>query len=249
MTWLDLITDSLIEIGAYAPGDPIPDSVMQVVLRRLNYRIESWSALKRYVYNVDFPVYTLTPNVQPVLFGPNLTAPNFATPNAGPRPVKIEGANLVLNGSNPTTDLIINVRDDAWWLNQQVKQLTSTLPTDLYYSTGWPSGSIYFWPIPTVANDVRLEIWVALQQVDADSVTSDFSAPQGYPLALMLTLAEDLTTVMSKPMPVTLPNRARLARVAIQSNNIASPRIASADYGAGLLPRRRGFNWESGMPS
>lgn len=249
MTWLDLITDSLIEIGSIAPGDPLPDSVMQVALRRMNYRIDSWAGLKRFVYNVNFTAYTLTPNHQPTLLGPGLSSPDFATVNGAPRPPRLESAALILNSSNPSTDLPLNLRDDAWWANQQVKSITSTTPTDLYYSADWPNGALYLWPVPTTAYGIRLEQWVALQQVIEDNLATAFSAPQSYPLGLMLTLAEDLTTPMSRAMPATLPERARAARAAMQSNNIASPRVASADYGSGLNGPRRGFNWQSGMPA
>jgi len=250
MTWLDFITDALIEIGVMAPGDPLDPNVLDVSVRRLNYLIDEWAALERYAYNVSFTLYTITPNHQPTLIGPGLTSPDWATVNGATRPPRIEGANLVLNSSNPSTDLIINVRDDAWWLNNQVKSITSTIPTDLYYSPDFPNGSIYLWPIPTVAYQVRLEVWVVVNQVDPDTIsTTDVVIPQGYSKAMLLTFAEDLTTPLGKAMPATLPGRAARARAAVQSNNISSPRIPSADYGTGLGSRGGGFNWQSGMPS
>lgn len=249
-TWLDFITDALQEIGVYAPGDTIEPSVLDTCVRRLNYLIDEWAALKRYAFNVSFTTYTITPNHQPTLIGPNLTSPDWATVGGATRPVRIEGANLVLNSNNPSTDLIINVRDDAWWLGQQVKALTSTIPTDLYYSPDFPNGAIYLWPIPTVAYQVRLEVWVAVGQVDPDTIqNTNVVIPQGYKKAMLLTFAEDLTTPLSRAMPDTLPIRAARARAAVQSNNISSPRIASADFGTGLGRHRSGFNWESGMPS
>lgn len=248
MTQLDFLTDALIEIGAYAPGDTIAAPVLDVATRRWNYLIDEWAAMGRYAYNNAFQQYTLTPNHAPTLLGPGLTSPDFGTPNAAPRPPKILGANLILNGQSPTTDLIISVRDDAWWLAQQVKQLTSTIPTDLYYSVNFPNGELNFWPIPTVAYGVRLEIGIWITEVDPDTLgTTTIVFPQAYRKAMMLALAEDLTTALSRPMPATLPGRALRARMAVQSNNTSSPRIASADYGAGLGDRRAGFNWRSGQ--
>lgn len=252
MTWVDLITDSLQEIGAYAPGDTISAPVMDVSTRRLNYLIDEWNALRRFAYNVGFTLYTLAPNHQPTLLGPNLTAPDWPTPNASARPPSIIGADLVLNTSNPATDLPINIRDDKWWLEQRTKAITSTVPTNLYYSPDWNiggvgAGALYFWPIPTVAYQVRLEFGVWVGQVS--DITQPFTAPQAYPKALMLTLAEDLTTVLGRAMPATLPQRALKARTALQTNNMTSPRISSADYGAGRGNSRSGFNWISGLPS
>lgn len=250
MTWVDFITDALIEIGAYAPGDIISASVLDVCQRRLNYLIDEWAGLRRFAYNVGFNLYTITPNVQPILIGPGLTAPNWATVNNATRPTRIEGANLVLNSSNPSTDLIINVRDDAWWLNNQVKSISSTIPTDLYYSPDFPNGSIYLWPVPSVAYQVRLEVWVVVSQVDPDTMgVTQVVIPQGYTQAMLLTFAERICRPLSKATPASLPEDARRARAAVQSNNISSPRIASADYGTGLGVRRSGFNYISGMPS
>ena len=246
---MDLITDSLQEIGAYAPGDTIDAPVMDISVRRLNYLIDEWAALARYAYNVAFTLYTLTPSYSPISIGPGLSSPDFATPNAATRPTRIETATLLLTGSSPGTELIVNVRDDAWWANQQVKSLTSTICTDLYYSSSFPDGLIYLWPIPTQANSLRIQTWTVVGEVDPDTIgTTDVSMPQAYRKALFLTLAEDLCTPLSKLIPASLPGRAMKARAALQSNNIASPRAASADWGTGL-GRRSGFNWRSGMPS
>lgn len=251
MTWLDFLTDALIDIGVIGPGDTIDAPVIDVSLRHLNRILNRWQGLRRYAYNLDFPLYTLTPNHSPTLIGPGLTSPDFATTNGVPRPTRIEGADLVLNSSNPSTDQPINIRDDAWWLNQRVKSITSTIPTDLYYSPGFPNGALYFWPIPAVAYQVRLEVQVALGTVSADDLETDFSAPQTYEDALLLTLEERLVIPFGKIMPADLPRQAREARAALQSNNVKSPRIASADFGtgAGGLNGGGGFNWRSGMPS
>lgn len=250
MTWLDFITDALIDIGVIGPGEPIDAPSLDIATRRLNYLIDEWAALKRYAYNVAFTLYPLTPSHSPILIGPGLvSAGDFATPNGAPRPTRIEGATLLLTGSTPGTELVVNVRDDAWWLAQQVKSLTSTICTDLYYSPDFPNGQIYPWPIPTQANSLRLETWTEIGELDPDAVASTtVSMPQAYRKALLLTFEEDLCTPFSKLMPGDLPGRAQRARVAVQSNNINSPRIASADYGTGL-GKRSGFNWRSGMPS
>ncbi len=245
-TWLDLLTDAFIEIGAYAPGDTIPAPTYDVGKRWLNRMLDGWAAVKRNCYNVNFTVYTLTPSHSPTLIGPGLTSPDFATPDGASRPVRIEGANLIIGG-NPATDLIINIRDDDWWHDNQVKNLTSSIPTDLYYSPAFPSGELNFWPIPTVGYQVRLEMWLALGQVD--DVTAAFVAPPGYNQAILLQLALNLCGPMSKPIPPDLPGRLAKALAVIQGNNIESPRIGSADFGAGANPRRSGFNWRSGMPA
>lgn len=243
---LDILTDALFENGAYGIDSPVlsaEDSVL--ALRVLNRRLDAWAALKRYAYNVAFPEFTLTPNHQPHLIGPNLVAPDFA---AAQRPVRIEGANLVLNNVTPNVDLQLNIRDAAWWNSQTVKAIATTTPTDLYYSPDWPNGSLWLWPVPTFAYGLRLEVWGLISQFA--TIATVFSLPPAYKLAVVLTLAEDLCRPFGRVLTPELKEAARDARAAIQSNNIKSPRIASADYGASGSSRGRGsnFNYYTGLP-
>lgn len=245
-SWREVILDALVEIGAYNPNDPLDAADLQQGVRRLNRIVDSWAARKIFAYNVDFSLYTLTPNHSPYLIGPGLTSPDFAAP-AG-RPTRIESANLVLTGSSPAVDLPLNIRDNEWWANQSVKTLTSTIPTDLYYSPAFPNGQIILWPIATAANGLRLETWVELGQVPAN-VGATFAAAPGYELAAVLTLAEQSAAAYGKPLSPDLIRRAAAARAALQSNNAASPRIQSADWGADGRRSTADFNYKSGLPS
>lgn len=243
MTYRGLIVQAYRRRGLLSrAGAGISDSMANEGLSFLNEILDEWQNLERYAYNVTFPLFSLTPNHTPYLMGPTATSPDFTVSQ---RPIKILGCDLVLNSSNPSTDLIVNVRDDEWWLGQQVKTITSTIPTDLYPSFDYPNISLNFWPIPTVANQVRIMALVSLAQVA--SLTAIVSVPQAYQKALELTLAEELPADF--PLPPWLPGQASRARVSVQTNNISSPRIASADFGTGAGSNRTGFNWRSGMPS
>ena len=77
---------------------------------------------------------------------------------------------------------------------------------------------------------MRLEIWGLISQYA--TIATVFSLPPGYKLALVLTLAEDLCRPFGRVLTQDLKDAARDARSIIQTNNIKSPRIASADYGA-----------------
>lgn len=244
-TVLDIITDALIEIEAYGADEPVisaPDA--QRGLRILNRELDAWAARKAYVYAVTFPTYTLTPGHFPHLIGPGLTAPDF---EAVQRPVRVEGANLILNTSNPSVDTPIAIRDEAWWLNQRIKTLQSTVPTDLYYAAAWPNGELNLWPVPNFAYGLRLELWALISQFA--TINLAFSLPPGYRKAIVLTLAVRCCRAWGRPLRPDLVEDARQARSDIQTNNIKSPRIASADYGtAGSSQGRRGsFNYYSGQ--
>jgi hypothetical protein len=248
-TWGEIITDALIEIGAYGINDDIPPEDTQYAVRKINRFLDEWAAREVFAYATRFALYTLTPNHQPHLIGPDLASPDFA---ASPRPTRIESASIVLTAGTPV-DVSVNIRDAAWWAAESAKSTTSTVPTDLYYEPDSPSGALYLWPVPTAAYGLRLQLWSTLTAVPLDAegnpdLTATFVAPQAYENAAMLTLAEEsCETPYGRPMPPTLAARARRARAALIGNNLHSPRIPSVDYGT--RGRRSGFNYLTGQPS
>ena len=219
--------------GAISPSEAADGMIF------LNQQIDYWSARACYAWTTAFQQFTLTPNHQPHLIGPNLTAPDFAVAQ---RPVKIVSANLILPG-NATTDIPIMGRDTAWRAAPATKTPTSTFPTDLYYEPDVPNGQLWFWPIAAIGYAVRLEALVFLQQFVA--LTDPFIAPQAYQAAITLTLAEKLVDLWGTEMPPNLARRAMKARDALQSNNNLPPRIDSADWGT-YSRARADFNYVTG---
>jgi hypothetical protein len=242
---LDIVTDVLTEIEAYQVGEDVDPADAQRVLRILNRELDAWAALDRYVYAVTFTQFTLTPNHQPHLIGPGLAAPDFP---AAQRPVRVDGASIVLSG-NPSTDVIMNLRDRDWWNNQRVKDVQTTTPTNLYYEPSYPNGSLFLWPVPTVAYGILLELWGLISQFTG--LEQPFDMAPGYKKALVLTTAEQCCRPFGRPLRPDLVAAANKARVAIQTNNLTSPRTGSADYGAsGSGSLRRGdFNYTTGGPA
>lgn len=262
LTWGDVLTDALIEIQAYGPEDPVDDSAMQTTILRANRLLDSWSALKRYAYSVSFKVFQAFGSHAPILIGPDVdpTVGDFVWPV---RPLRIESAAQLLNGGPSVVDLPINVRDSAWWADQQTKYITSGVMTDLYYEPGPQNGdptatygTINPWPVLNVGAQIRLQLWTVIQNIPVNSdgnanLTAKFIATQGYQDAFTLTLAEKLCTAFGKPKPPNLTTDAALARLVIFSNNVKSSRVASADWGTRGQQGARGgstFNWASGLP-
>lgn len=260
LTWGNVLTQALTSIGAYGVEDPVDSAEMQQTVFWANALLDSWSALKRYAYTTTFTVFEAVGSHTPILIGPGLTSSgDFATVPAGaPRPVRIESAAQLLNNGSSVVDLPMNIRDDDWWADNQTKLITSSVATDLYYSADWPNGVINLWPVLNVAAQIRMQLWTVIQSIPVDGngnadLTQEFSAAQGYRLAFTLTLGEQICDVFARPMPPTLPQRAFAARAALFSNNVKSPRIASADFGTrGRAGYARGggggFNWTNGQP-
>src|ERR1700719_1979853 len=145
-TVLDVVTDAFIEIGACPPGENPSAEEAQWGLRQLNDMFDVWQALKKYVFSYQFNIYTLVAGLSPHTIGPSGVA-TFDT-SGQPRPVRLESAATLLNTSGTLVDApIINVRDRAWWANQQTKQIQTNNPTDVHYDPTSPGGSLYFWPV------------------------------------------------------------------------------------------------------
>jgi hypothetical protein len=251
-TYLDIVTDALKEIQVLAQGEVPSAADAKDGLTKLNRLFDRWSARKIMAFNVDFSVFTLTPNLSPHVIGPTGASPTFTVAQ---RPVTVEAAALLIQTGPSIIDVPMNIRDDAWWANNRVKNQTSSVPTDLYYSPGWPNGSLYFWPIPTAANQVRLELWTLLPGNVAQNGT--FSLPPGYWDAVILNLALTMAPMYGAAAVISpeLREQARLALAAVQGNNAKSPRCASKDAGMeGNSKGSRGagggfFNWITGGPS
>lgn len=141
VTALALIKASGQEIGVLAPGE-IPSNEDQTwILEKLQRLIDQYNARETMIYNVNFTQFVLPTGPNPVTIGPG------GQFDVNQRPVSIESIGLILPGT-PGVELPLNKRDQDWWANNRIKGLTSTLPTDFYYSQDWPLGQIFFWPVP-----------------------------------------------------------------------------------------------------
>lgn len=253
-TAANICTDALIEIGAMAPGEQLQADEGQWAFAKLNYLIDEWAAKRIYVYSYAFNVYTLVAGLLPHTIGPSGNA-TFST-GILPRPVRLESAAQLLNAGAPQgpVDLPINIRDDAWWAANQVKQIQTNVVTDVYYDPTAPDGSLYFWPVPNTQNQVRLQFWQSVQSFLA--ITDPVGGPGGpgtlppaYRAALMYTLAERLCPGAKLQVTPELARQALMARTALFGNNAKSPRMVTQDFGipkAGRVGTRGDFNWVSG---
>jgi len=237
---LDVISNALIEISALAQGETAPAGDSSFALSKLNRMLDQWNARELYVYTVRFDEYTLTPNLQPHTIGSS-----SATFTVTQRPIEIRSANIILNDVTPTVNTPLNIRDADWWSSLTVPDLSTTLPTDLYYAPKWPNGEIYLWPIPTIAYGLQLNTWTVLGGFSGLAET--FDLPPGYEEAITLSLAESLGPGFGANQNLMLSDLARKARAIIQGVNSEAPRISSRDSGVPTGgPPTPYFNYRSG---
>jgi hypothetical protein len=219
---LDLITAAGQEIGTLAAGESFSNDDESWVLQKVQRLIDRYNARETMIYNVNFTLFTLNPPADPL--DPTTIGPggDFDT---NQRPVVIESIGLILDGGSPGVELPLNRRDDDWWANNRIKGLTSTLPTDYYYSPAWPLGQIFFWPVPTASHQVRLQTREVIAELE--NYQQAFTMPPAYWDLIVYELAISIGPSFNREASATLIGLWKAAQKAVQVNNISSPRLAS----------------------
>lgn len=221
LTARDIVTDALLELNVYDPSAAITQEDASYVLRKLNRILDNWNAERDAVYAEAFTSFTLTPNLSPHTIGPT------GTWVVTSRPVTISSASLVLTGTN-SPEIALTLRDIDWYASLTIPSLTASVPTDLYYEPNWPNGKLYFYPVPSAARPVSLQIRVLLAQL---ALADTFSLPPGYQDAITLTLCEDIAPTYEKAVAPSLARKASEARARIFANNVTIPRLVTNDSG------------------
>lgn len=238
----DGTTATYIGANSYSEGDLIDIQGVATNLNGSGLAVTSASATQFTTANANV-VPTVTPTNGLAVFT-GLGFPNYAT--RGPRPVKIQNANIILNQTTPFVRCTLNIRDADWWMRQPTPTVTTSLPTDLYYNPAFPYGQLFLWPLQDTAYDLELEVWNQLP--DKFYPTLKLSMPQGYQDALTYTLAESCGPAFGRPVSMDLQKLATQARSAIQERNAASPTIKTCDDGIPSTGRGKTyFNWQDGM--
>lgn len=236
------------ELGLLDPGASPSAEDSQWLLQKLQRLIDQYNAQLTMIYNVNFTLFTLNPPsdpLVPVSIGPG------ADFDCNQRPVTIPSIGLVLEGT-PGVELPLNRRDDEWWANNRIKALTSTLPTDYYYSPSWTVdddgnqwGAIFFWPVPTASHQVNLRSRQVLGEYL--SVTDSFTMPPGYWNLIVYELAISAAPSFGRQGDPTLLAAWKRALKAVQVNNISSPRLASDAPSQVSGQGRPDFNFLDGL--
>lgn len=218
----DIVTLALREIGVVSMADAPDGDEMTLGLLLAGELLDAWSGDERVEFTSQFFTGTLTPGLQIHTIGVAANNPTFVVSTN--RPIRIIAANLQLTNVSPVVNVPMNIRDDAWWMNERVQTLSTAIPTDLFYTPDWPNGGCYFWPVPNYPYGVQLEFATPFAQV---AQTSVFTLPPSFQQAFRLTLAESMVGPFTVPMPQSLPQRALEARIRIASQGNLPPKLQS----------------------
>ncbi len=246
MTALDLITDALTLTGALAQGESPSAADAQDALRRLNRMVSGWKNFRLMCFVVEENTYPLVGSQSEYTIGPGGDFNQF-------RPQFLSYCGLILAGTSPAVEIkldIITVKDRSF---QSVKSQTSTLPTQVYYYTQFPSsgadaglGTLIFWPVPTNVNSVKLYCPKGIDEFT--NLSTDYAFAPGYEDALEYNLAVrliqagfGLRSALQDIKPMAEETLAIVKRANIQ------PVTLSID--PALWPSQPGFNWRIGAPN
>lgn len=212
----------------------------------LNRMIGEWNCEAPKIFTQQISLFNVPQNQTVCDIGPG--AKNFPLPYL---PRHISQGVINLTTTSPTVRMPpMDQMDASEWARVQLQQIAG-LPLRFYYdlsmspTTG--TGHVYLWPQDNQGSQVEWYTWQSLPKFQAP--TDLVVLPDGYESAIVLNLGVRLAAL--NPADSTLDpdvkGMALRARMAIESVNRKSPRIASDDCPTGRRDRKRGWNWLLGI--
>lgn len=214
-TALDLITGSLRKIGQYAPGETLSAEDAQDALDTFNGMLDIWSNQKMAIFNQAETVMTLTSGQAQYTIG---VGQFFNTE----RPLRLIRAFSRVSNLDRPCDVVTPEK----YLGIGYKAQPGPWPKMVYYNSGFPTGVLNFWPVPS--SGVEMHIWS--DAIFSSLALSDtVSLPRGYFLGLQYNLAELLCSEYGMAVPPDIRRFASQFRNIIKGLNATPQQEASVD--------------------
>ena len=244
VTSLNLISAAYRLIGFLAVEETLQAAYAQQGLEILNQMVDSWNSESLQIFSIARQLFTLTPNIQTYTMGAG-QIPGPSVFNV-PRPPKITAAGIIsLNNPAQPLELPMDMLTTDRWAQIPVKNITSTLPLELYDDNAFPYRNINFWPVPSATVQVALYTWSALSQF-TDLGATLYSFPPGYLQAIRYNLACLLATDGYQPSQLVM-TIAIQSKAAIKSSN---GQIVDLRCDTALVnPRSVQYDWRSDTPA
>jgi hypothetical protein len=216
----DLITGSLRKIGVYAPGETLSGADATDALDTLNGLLDILSNEDLAIFNSNENVFALNNGQFQYSIGVGAADWNVQ------RPLRITQAYSRITSSNGGVDFQCAIRPLAEYSQISMKQLPGPWPKRLFYNSTFPLGTVYIWPVPTIA--VSFHVWTdaLLQSV---ALADTMQLPQGYFLGLQWMLAELLCPEYGKQITPDIARFARAFRRILKTTNERPSAISSIE--------------------
>lgn len=237
MTLLELLRSSFRLCGVLHEGqgpnaDDINDS-----LTILNSMLEAWSLDRLNVFTIQPKTLTLKVLQQTYGIGPGAT--DFDTD----RPLRIDVAKLITQGSSGPFELPLEVLTVEQWAAIPIKSTQSTLPQRVYLDNQYPIANLSVWPVPTAATSIVLYGWQAITTGFTD-VSVDLSFPPGYADAIRYNLATRIAPEWGVSIKKEVVEFARETKANIKRFN--KPRLFLGVEASDLNANGGLWNWLTG---
>ena len=180
-----IISDALAEIGVIGAADTPTAEDSAFCLRKLNQILERWSNSR-----LAFPV--LAEISVPLTGAQSYTLGPAAAP-ATVRPLKIERATATADG----VEYPVNVITRAEWDAIAVKDVSGGPPDWVWYEASNTNGTVYVYP---KAAGYTLKLDCRTRLASFSSIADALLLPEGYSLALTLSLAVEIAPAFTRPV-------------------------------------------------
>jgi hypothetical protein len=207
ITGSQLVQDALFACGSYGVGDNLADADAQLVLRRLNRMLDSWTNERAMIFGIARDSFTMSPGVA------DYSTTLLTTIG---RPVQVLTIVTTLNNVWYGCDMI---SDDAF---QKIPyKLTQSIPEQCYYDEAYPNAQFHFYPIPFAAFTCYISAVTPL--TSTVTLSTVLALPQGYEKAIVDSLAVDIAPSFGQQITAQMDRDATNSRAVIKRNNYVSP--------------------------
>lgn len=202
----DILTDSLILVGAYAQGQTPNTDDMSLAFRVINRKLDSLSAEKLSMMGLKGAYYPFNGSAS-YTFGPS------GIWNSSTRPIKIKSASTI-SGVGTEHPARICTADD--WASIEDKSRTGVYAEAIFYDNGFPSGNIWVTPKPSSGN---MMLWTFEAIPALPTQTGTVSLAPGYEQAIVNIAAVELCIAFQRPVTQELMASAAQAKGVIVELN------------------------------
>lgn len=191
-TALTVIAAAFEELNVFQPGQGIPSADATAALARLNRMLSGWAQQALTIPAIGRFVFPLVSgkggpsNPYTIGIGGDLNVPKPANP------ASIAAVACLLGASTPPVEIPRGLMTDDGWQATQIKDLTNSLFTDLYYSPTFVAtglGTIQLWPVPLDSVN-SLVLYLAEALTAFVNLTTVYQVPDGVEDALVYNLAK-----------------------------------------------------------
>lgn len=242
VTGRQLIYRACRHLGYAFQGSTIPPDLEDDAKYALNGMIESWNLNRWLIPWQEIETYTLTANQTSFTIG---SGGDFD----GPRPLRIEQANVIINTYSPVLRKPVDIIDFRQWSAVGVQEVAA-IPNILYYDAAFTSGlgKVYLWPQANAAYELELYQWHALDTFT--DLTTAYNFPPGYERALTFNLAIEISSLapdkFNRSKFQEVQRLARESKAAVIDYNAQSPYMTTDGAFQSAQRPQSGFNYLTG---